>query len=403
MSLDLEDEDDLFVLHIRLEKLHFACSHKFRKFLSSHTSSSASTPVADGRGVRLQVPTFDGDVLHWKQFWEQFSVSVHDRSNISNAEKLVYLQQAVKNGSAKNVIDSLSRSGDHYNEAVDCLMSRYDGPRLIHRAHVRVIMDAPPLKDGSGKELRRLHDIIQQHLRALKSKCEPSGSFLTSVIKLKLDVDTLFEWQKHSLAQTEIPHYDDLLEFIDIRAQASETLLFTSNKKNPWKKLSTSGKTVPSFTANSATVCLLCDNERHPLYACSKFKSMSHDSKLSTVKIHSLCFNCLSSGHFTKNCKSSHRCKKCQRLHHTLMHLESESNNNAAPKPTPSEDSSTVQPSSQVTSNAAVKLKSSSLLVTCRVLVAAPNGSSVEARALLDNASSSLFVSEHLAQSLGLP
>ena len=31
---------------------------------------------------------------------EQFSISIHDRRNFSDAEKLVYLQQAVKKGSA---------------------------------------------------------------------------------------------------------------------------------------------------------------------------------------------------------------------------------------------------------------------------------------------------------------
>ena len=120
--LDLEEDDDQFILHSKLEKLHFA--------------------------------TFGGDVLQWRQFWVQFSVSMHDRSNLSNAEKLVYLQQAFKHGTAKNAIVGLSRSGDHYQEAVDCLMSRYNRPCLIHRAHVRVIMEATSLKDDSGKELR---------------------------------------------------------------------------------------------------------------------------------------------------------------------------------------------------------------------------------------------------------
>ena len=54
---------------------------------------------------------------------------------------------------------------------------------------------------------------------------------------------------------------------------------------------------------------------------------------------------------------------------------------------------------SQVVSNAAVKLRSSSLLMTCRVLVFAADGSSVEARALLDNRSTSSFVSEAQASS----
>ena len=43
------------------------------------------------------------------------------------------------------------------------------------------------------------------------------------------------------------------------------------------------------------------------------------------------------------------------------------------------------------------------LLMTCRVLVDAPDGSSVEARAILDSASSASFVLEHLSQSLHLP
>ena len=41
--------------------------------------------------------------------------------------------------------------------------------------------------------------------------------------------------------------------------------------------------------------------------------------------------------------------------------------------------------------------------MTSRVLIIAPDGSIIEARALLDNASSASFISEHLANSLSLP
>lgn len=56
-----------------------------------------------------------------------------------------------------------------------------------------------------------------------------------------------------------------------------------------------------------------------------------------------------------------------------------------------------------ITSNTAMKLQSNTLLMTCRVLITAPDGSSIEARALLDNASSASFISERLVQSLSLP
>ena len=55
-----------------------------------------------------------------------------------------------------------------------------------------------------------------------------------------------------------------------------------------------------------------------------------------------------------------------------------------------------------VSSNTAIQLKSNPLLMTCRVLVYAPDGTHIEARALLDNASSASFVSERLAQTLNL-
>ena len=135
---------------------------KIRSSIAPSTPGPA-TSAMDGKGVKLpklDVPTFDGDILNWNQFWEQFCVSVDSRMNLSDAEKLVYLQQAVKKGLARSTIDGLSQTGDNYKEALTCLKSRYDRPRLIYRTHVQKIVDTLSLIDGNGKELRRLHDTI---------------------------------------------------------------------------------------------------------------------------------------------------------------------------------------------------------------------------------------------------
>ena len=52
--------------------------------------------------------------------------------------------------------------------------------------------------------------------------------------------------------------------------------------------------------------------------------------------------------------------------------------------------------------NAAAGLSSNLLLMMCRILVDAPDGSSIEAQAVLDSASSASFVSERLVQTLCL-
>ena len=411
LSSSIEEGDELLGLHSALEKHFFDCSLQIKELLQTRAEPRDPTPrptPSDSKGVklpRLDTPSFDGNILNWKRFWEQFCISVHDRSSLSDSEKLVYLQHALKDGSAKHVIEGLSRSGEHYAEAVKCLTSRYNRPRLIHQTHVKMVLETPPLKEGSGRELRRFHDTVQQHLRALKAMdYEPSPHFITSTLELKLDANTMFEWQKHSQSSTDVPHYEELLKFVDLRAQASETSVTEPTKRQTRHESSsrrpfTSGKPVSLFATNTESTtdqCVACKANKHPLYACTKFKSMSHDQKVSTLKANDLCLNCLGPGHFVKQCKSLHRCKKCQRPHHTALHIDRQA---TTPSPSlPTENSET-----PVVSNAAVELKSNSLLMTCRVMVNAPDGSSVEARAILDSASSASFISERLAQSLCLP
>ncbi len=151
-------------------------------------------------------------------------------------------------------------------------MFRYDRPRLIHQSHVKVILQTTPLRKNSGKELQR-----QQHFRALDAaESEPLNKFITSIIELKLDSNTLFEWHtlfkwhKHTQGIIKVPHFHDILQFIDLQARASETT--TSNHKRIQKVDIPSNRAVASFVRNpglSANNCVICKGERHPLYYCN--------------------------------------------------------------------------------------------------------------------------------------
>ena len=85
---------------------------------------------------------------------------MHNRSNLLKVEKIICLKHTTKDRYVKNAIVGLSHSGEYNNEAVECLKGCYD---LIHYTYVQIIVDAPPLKKGSGKELRQLHSTMQQH------------------------------------------------------------------------------------------------------------------------------------------------------------------------------------------------------------------------------------------------
>ena len=92
----------MFGFPLKLKKL----VEKGKKFSMESHSTSVKLP-------KLELQLFSGDILQWKSFREQFSVSVHDHLYLLNLEKLLYLQQAFKGGSAEQAIEGLSKSGDN--------------------------------------------------------------------------------------------------------------------------------------------------------------------------------------------------------------------------------------------------------------------------------------------------
>ena len=48
---------------------------------------------------KLQLPTFDGDIQQWPEFWDIFKFSVHER-NLTRVSKFSYLKEAVKGAAA---------------------------------------------------------------------------------------------------------------------------------------------------------------------------------------------------------------------------------------------------------------------------------------------------------------
>ena len=235
---------------------------------------------------------------------------------------------------------------------------------------------------------------------------DPCDPFITSMLELKLSTHTMFEWQKYSQEAVEVPPYQKLLEFLDWQAQAAEasgtdSLHQRKSNSHSYKK-GTNSKQVTSYAVSvNDHLCVVCNIERYPLYACSKFKSLSHDEKESVQKANDLhvhvCLNCLKRGHSAKNCRSLHRCRVCQKAHHSLMHIEF--------TPNPSVSPFTVGTNGTldaVTSHIAHGHTRDPLLMTCRLLVKSPDGPFTEARGFLDSGSSVSFITERLVQTLGL-
>ena len=299
----------------------------------------------------VSVPTFDGDVLNWAVFWEQFETAIHNNKKLHDAQKLTYLRDAVERGPAKKVIQGLAHSAGTYQEAVKCLQQRFDRPRFIHQKHVKTIVEIPTVKAGTGRELRQLHDVVSQHVRSLRTvKGDTFETFMSSLIEMKLDQASKFAWQQHTHERRDVPSIDELLEFVDWRAQASE-LSTSRDAERKYPNTEKKTKARNSYQVTTERRCAACNKVSHPLYVCASFQAFPHEARLAIVKRQNLCMNCLRHGHFSSQCQSSQRCKKCSGAHHILLHRDtSKSERESVPKAT-KEDLSKKSPVANVASH----------------------------------------------------
>ena len=331
---------------------------------------------------RIEIPTFDGNILNWRLFWEQFQAAVHDKPHLGEIDKLTYLRDALKDGPARNVIQGLTQTAESYQEAVRCLKDRYDRPRLTHREHVRSIVQAPPMKADNGRELRRLYDLWNQHIRAIKAfDAYDLDTFLTAIMELKLGETTKLKWMEHSNDSTRTPPFSDLLRFMDLQAQHFESAPVERKQQTA---------TYRSYAAVEEA-CVACGKGNHPLSSCPKFQGVTREERWDLVMKNARCRNCLKPGHIASKCRAPPMCKKCRKQHHTLLHKEADTKSEEGKEPTGS------------TYTASSRERKEVLLMTCRVNVMASDGSVTQARALLDCAASTSLVTERLVQRLRLP
>ena len=129
---------------------------------------------------------------------------------------------------------------------------------------------------------------------------------------------------------------------------------------------------------------------------------MSVADRRSLINSKNGCFNCLRSGHRASQCTSSHRCKLCQKPHHTLLHHFQESDPNGKESTSNNSKTPSAPTASNVVSNAAATHHNPSLLMTCKVKVSSPDGNVVEARALLDSGANASLITERVKDSLKL-
>ncbi|KAJ8912014.1 hypothetical protein NQ315_003551, partial [Exocentrus adspersus] len=148
---------------------------------------------------------------------------------------------------------------------------------------------------------------------------------------------------------------------------------------------------VKSFAVNNNVSCVICGQE-HTLDVNARYQE---------IKKLKLCINCLRSNHSIKHCKSESRCRKCNKLHNTLLHF-SNTNHNTTHVMIISHSTESLNTLVTNKSYCNVKNQNCILFSTALVTILDQAGKPHYCRVILDSASQSNFISKEFCSKLKL-
>ena len=111
-------------------------------------------------------------------------------------------------------------------------------------------------------------------------------------------------WSEHSLRirKKEEPNLIHLDSWLQERVMTLKDLYLPQNRE---KKISTLHNR--GWMESSSPTCPCCKQD-HLVFKCEKYKGKTDSQKLSFVKSHWLCFNCLSNSYSVRECSSKKSC-----------------------------------------------------------------------------------------------
>ena len=147
----------------------------------SPQEGTVSTASVNVRLPKLDLPKFNGDVLKFMSFWQQF-VSCVDSQEIPEVSKFTYLLSFLR-GDARNTLNGLPVTSENYEEAKKILQKRFGRQELIIFAHIQALLSLQVAT--KHEELSHFYDKLVANVRALsalKISSDNYGVILTPIV-----------------------------------------------------------------------------------------------------------------------------------------------------------------------------------------------------------------------------
>ncbi|XP_071177507.1 uncharacterized protein [Mytilus edulis] len=354
---------------------------------------------------KLNLPTFDGNVLEWQSFWDSFDSAIHNNNTLTDVQRFNYLKSLLE-GEASYTIAGFALTHTNYNKAIELIHERFGQKHKIIQSYMQALLDIPAPKNTLS-QLRSYYDRTETYIRGLESLGQAQdsyGSLLIPVILNKMPGEIRknltrehgsSDWFLGDLRRSifkELAILESGSSTESFESPSTTATFYTNTKsRENWPKTNSPQK---SYQIS----CAYC-KEPHFSSECTKY--IDQNDRMKIVKEDRLCFNCLGR-HRVVDCKSKSNCKKCDRRHHTSL-----CNNDHDKETTSTSSTSTVQKHNAEESDISVLYSSlncdhPNVLLKTAIAPLSFKEQPIDAKILFDEGATRTFITRHLADKLEL-
>ena len=352
---------------------------------------------------KLEMSTFDGNVMLFQEFWDMFTAAIHTNKNLSDTEKLTYLKESVV-GKAREVLQGLSITAPNYRVAVELLTERFGDKQTAINAHYAKML-ALSVTDNQTTSLRDFYDEIEKHMRALAAVGEDiSQPIFISLITSKLPKQTMLQLEmKRGKEPWSVKLLRESLSNYVSAKEATDRQSVSVSKHNDQERArtGTSGARHETSSAQSLVLnakvhkppkCWYCQ-ESHFTDECKKFFSLESRKQ----KVQGKCFICLREGHIAPSCPDPWGCFHCKKKTHHRSLCPTKFSSNITTSLLTSETARQINEDTSLVSNT-----QQVVMQTAVATLKGEHNTEAEARFLFDTGSSRTFVTKEMQQQLKL-
>ena len=271
---------------------------------SVKTSPKEQEPATSIKLPKLPMTKFDGNFAKWLPFWNTFEAEV-DKADVPPVTKFAFLKEWLE-PKVRDEVEGLPFTTEGYQRAKNILKSEYGKTSEIVNTHVQNIMGLPVIADTNAAKVNEFYKSLLYNTQALETlgKLDKVSGMTRSVLEklrgIKADLVRGNEgWQDWDLTRliAEIKKWRDINPVEDnSKKQRKSGFYHATGRKR---------------------ACVYCDAETHNSKGCPTVTDVDQRKKMLAEK--KLCFNCTGIKHRAADCKSVHKCAKCNMKHHSSI------------------------------------------------------------------------------------